>query len=380
MKKLLSKFLLVGVICAMGATTANAADLMMGENVLMQEQSTGDAYLLGGNVNVKSDVLGDLYVAGGEVTINGNILSDAVIAGGKVNIVGEVKGDLRVIGGQVAVYGNVGEDIIITGGQVDIGKNAVVAGDIYTSSGMLTIDGKVNGNLKGLLGALLVNGSVGKDVVIKVQDKMSFANTANVGGNLSYSSMITSEVPAGVVKGSVNFNKFEKENAKEGLVYFFLAERIWSLSGAILIALIFCLLAPNFMRRAPVLARENVLKAFGIGLLSMIVGLIGTMILFTTIIGIPLALIAAAGLFIAFYISKIFAAAFIGSYLFKFTKTTSRAKLFGAITLSLVVYYLIGFIPVAGWIINFVLFLIGLGTIFMLKMEIFQQLRAKKLV
>lgn len=380
MKKLFAKLSLLIVVFALSATTASGAEFKMGENVFIGNATVGDNYLLGGNVTVNSDVNGDLFVAGGNVTIYGNITQDAVVAGGKVNIMGNVNGDLRVIGGQVAVYGAVAEDLIISGGQVDIGKNAVVRGDVFAGTGVLSIDGTVNGDIHGMLGTLLLTGAVGGNIVINVQDEISMADSASVGGSLSYTSIVASEIPAGVVKGAVSFNKFQTENAKESLFYLYLAEKVWSFAGILVLALIISFLAPNLLKRAPAVTRENVLKAFGIGLLTLICAFVGSLILFTTLVGIPLAMIALIWLFIALYMSKIIAALFLASYVFKMNKVPTSMKLFGILALGLLAYYLIGMVPVVGWIVNFILVLIGLGTIVLVKKGIFVQLRAKKII
>lgn len=380
MKKLFANLSLLAVLFALSVTTASATDFKMGENVLLEGTTVGDQYLLGGNITVKSDIAGDLYVAGGNVTINGNVANDTVIAGGKVNIMGNVSGDLRVIGGQVAVYGNISEDLVISGGQVDIGKNAVINGDVFAGAGILSIDGSVVKGLHGVLGTLMLNGSVGGDIVINVQDKMEIASSARVGGSFNYTSMIASQIPTGVVSGKVSFNKFQTEEAKESLLYLYLAERIWSFAGILILALLMSFLAPNLLKKAPAVTKENILKAFGIGLLTMIGAFIGSLILFTTLVGIPLAMIVLAAACIATYLAKIFVALFLTSYVFKLNKVASSIKLFGIITIGLVAYYLIGMIPVVGWIINFIMIIIALGTIVTLKMEVYKHLRAKKLV
>ena len=380
MKHFLAKLSLLVLIFTLSASCASAAEFQMGENVVLDQLIAGDQYLLGGNVTIQSNVAGDLYVAGGQVTINGNVENDLVIAGGKVNIMGNVNGDLRVIGGQVSVYGNVTEDLVISGGQVDIGKNSIISGEIFAGAGLVTIDGRVLKGLHGVLGTLILNGAVGGDVVINVQDEMQIAKGATVGGTLNYTSMLESKVPTGVVKGKVNFNKFQDEEAKEGLLYMYIAERIWSFMGVLILALILSFVAPNLLKRAPTVTKENVMKAFGIGLLATIGAFVGALILFTTLVGISLAMIVLAATLIAIYVSKIFGALFLASYAFKVNKVTSSIKLFGILSLGLLAYYLVGMIPIVGWIVDFIVWLIGLGTIVLLKLEIFKHLRSKKLI
>ena len=122
------------------------------------------------------------------------------------------------------------------------------------------------------------------------------------------------------------------------------------------------------------------LLTFGIGLLIVIAAVIGGLLLTVTIIGIPLALMVFAGLLVLFYVSQVFVAAWIGGYFFNYKKHTSKLKLFGILILTMFIYHLIGVIPYVGWALNLVLFLLGVGSIVMVKMDLMKFLRAKKMI
>lgn len=352
-------------------------DFKLGENIVVTEAADDDLYVIAGNANLEADIAGDLYVVGGIVTINGDVHEDVVVVGGRVTITGNILGDLRVVGGQVGMYGNVGDDVLVAGGQVDIGNNSVVGGSLIAGSGILTIDGFVEEDVRGGLGMFILNGTVEGDVIITIEDSMLVSDGAQILGDLRYSALLEADIPATVVAGETSFNRFEREAVLSNVTYLVFVYKILSYVAALILALLFALFAPKMLVNSAKLTRESILKTFGIGLLGMVVAFIGSIILMVTIVGIPLALIVFSVLLIVIYIAKIFTAVWLSSYLLNFKRKLSRLKLFGALALMLFVYYLLGFIPYVGWVIHIVLFLIGVGALILVKRDCYLFLKNK---
>lgn len=356
-----------------------STNLMMSENLVLSDELLDDTYLMFGNGNIQSAVNGDLYIAGGNTTITGNVSEDLVVAGGKVTIMGDVGGDVRVVGGQVAVFKNIGDDLVVVGGQVDLGKDATVFGSLIATAGIVTIDGKVNEDVRGILGMLLLNGRVEKNVTVTIEDKLDISESAFVGGNLTYSGLVESEIPEGVVKGAVSFNKFERDNLLESLTYLYLIKKAFGFAAGLLILLLFVLIMPKGLVIMAEKTKENPLKSFGVGLLVMISLIVGSILLMATIIGIPLALIVLAILITIYFVTQVFVSIWLGSYVFKYKKI-SKGKLFLAGAVSMFFYHILGLIPFLGWALNLVLFFVGVGSIYMMKMEYWSYLRKKDML
>lgn len=381
MKKFLFLFFGFAAFSLFSIPTTSAVVLTVAENVVMTENILDDVYVVAGNANIEADIFGDLYIGGGSVVINGNIQEDLVVGGGKVTVVGNVFGDLRVVGGQVAVYGNVGDDVVVAGGQLDIGKKSVINGSLVAGAGILTLDGEVKEDVRGGMGILLLNGTVGKDVIVTIEDQLSVSKSAKILGNLKYSALIESEIPKGVVKGETSFNKFEKETLLETVTYMFFAEKVVSYLSALILLAICIFIFPKMLLRGAAITKENILRSFGVGLLTLIVAGIGSILLMLTVVGIPFAIIILALLLIVFYISNIFVSVWIASYVANRKKVPpTKLKLFLWSALALLVYYLVNMIPFAGWFLNLVLFVIGVGTLVLLKKEVYFFLRSKKVV
>lgn len=350
------------------------------ENVSVDRPLFDDAYVIAANGEVTADIEGDLYIMGGQIVIDGNVKEDLVVGGGRVTVNGNVDGDVRVIGGQVALYGNVGDDVLVSGGQVDIGRDSVIKGSVIAGVGVLTIDGTVNEDVRGAMGVLMLKGIVNGDVIVTIEDTLKIDAASQIGGDLEYSALLETTVPTGVVGGGVVFNKFEEQSLVKDFTYAFLIQKLFSFIGAIILLGILVWMAPKFLTKGGTLARENVFRSFGVGLLSVTAAIIGFIVLMFTVVGIPFAVITFAAFLIVLYFAKLFAVAWMGSYFLNYKKPIKRGKLFGTLSLITLGYYVIGLIPFVGWLINIVLFLIGVGTMVFVKYEYIKLMRAKSMI
>ncbi len=288
--------------------------------------------------------------------------------------------------GDVRVSGEIGDDLVVGSGRVDIAETTTIGGTVFGGAGYLKLNGEVREDLQGTFGALLINGSVGGDVKITVQDDFRIDDGARVGGNLEYSAITEGNIPSGVVRGQTEFNRFiaSPRDMLDRYHSAALALRLFSYLGALVIALILVFWSPQFITRAGEIAQEKPFKALGIGLLTMVVGLIAPVILAMTVIGIPLGIIVWTVLALYVYFGKIFSAAWLTSYVAKPVKKgksmvpPSKWKLALTISAMLFLYYCLTLIPYIGYFAKIVLFLVGVGSAVMLKVEYWEFLRSKK--
>lgn len=96
----------------------------------------------------------------GHIRIEGNVIGD-VFAYGDIKVTGKVAGDLE--GGNIELGGCIVDGDVKARGDVTIGKDSTLSGDM--SGQLITIDGKIKGNVAALKGAhmsstSLVRGSI----------------------------------------------------------------------------------------------------------------------------------------------------------------------------------------------------------------------------
>lgn len=383
MKRIFSLFALSAMALTIFTQSAFAATLEAGEFVIINEPQIDDLYIATGRVEINEDVAGDVYLAAGDAVINGNIEEDLVIAGGQVSIIGDVGGDVRVLGGEVELFGNVGDDFAIVSGTAEIGPDSKIGGSILSASGLVTVSGEVGENIQGAVGTININGVVKQDVIITVQERIIVDHLAQIDGDLKYSSLIEANLPDGVVGGEVVFNKFDDQELLAEITQAYLIQRGFSFAGALLILIILVFAAPKVLTKSALKAREHVWKSMGIGAAALALSIFVAILLMATIIGIPLAMLLLMALGIVLILAKLFVASYLASFIMDFEKKgkhkkVSKWKLLAATTLTLLVYYLVGIIPVLGWIINFLLFCIGIGSMLQMEMLYLKFLREKK--
>ncbi len=387
MNKLMKSLLLFVLIFSFNTVQTFAFEINNGDNVEISAEVMDDLYILAGNASIDAPVLGDVYVLGGSVMVNADIKEDLVIVGGMVTVLGNVDGDLRLLGGKATVYGNVKEDVVALGMAFDLGPDAVVEGSILTGSGILTIDGNVMKDISGATGMFILNGNIGGNVSLTIDDSILLSEESSIGGDLNYSSFLESDFPQNVVKGSINFSKFTEdinmqiEDETETIANIFSTLKIIGFISSLVLILILVIFAPRLIEKSGKLCKEHLWKSFSLGLLTMILASIGSIVLMITVVGVPVAMIVLALLVIVFYMAKIFVAAWLASYIIDFKKRKNiRTRLFGAMTLMLLAYYLLSYVPYVGGLINIVLFLIGVGSIVLLKVEYVGYLKSKKML
>ncbi|MFA5947827.1 MAG: hypothetical protein WC806_02545 [Candidatus Gracilibacteria bacterium] len=386
MKKILISLVAIFLALINLSLPVYAIGFSAGEFLTIKEDLPDDYYFAGGKVVVDGKTKGDLYLAAGEVTINGNVDGDVVIAGGRVTIFGNVGDDVRIVGGQTAIYGNVGDDVIAMSGQVDISKKTTIGGSVISGSGILTIDGNVKQDVQGGFGMLLINGIIDGNVTATVEEKLEVAKDAKINGNLKYSALIEMAIPKEAVKGKIDFNKFKAkemaEGTAKGITAMYFGWKLFSYFSALVFVIIFSVLFPTLMTKTAEIAKKDPLKTFGIGIFAVVVTFVASMLLMVTVIGIPLGIIGFAALLITMYLAKIFTAVWLSSYVFDYKKAKKslKGKLILGTALGLLAYYIIGIIPIVGWIVNIVLFLIGVGAIATLKRENLKLMKEKGII
>ena len=198
----------------------------------------------GGTVTIGADEVidDDLYVGANVFTLNGTVKGDLFAAGSTVTINGVVEGDLFAAGQSVIINGQVGDDARIAGFALTIGENASIAddvmaagfsletasgsevgGDVAVAGAQALLGGTVRENLAAGVGGLELRGAVGGDVnadvgeagaeapvspfmfmpnmprVPTVRGGLTVADSAQIGGNLKYTSAVDVSIPAAAV-------------------------------------------------------------------------------------------------------------------------------------------------------------------------------------
>jgi len=258
----------------------------------------------------------DIVVAEGEVQDN------VITLGGNVLIEGEVKQDIVAFGGSITVRGRVGGDIVGVGSDIALESSAIVNGDVYSIGGVLDKE---------------------QGCVIK--------------GDTVY------------FKTSEDVSKFLKETFRSiftvSFIPFILITKLLLFFIWFIIAIVIAALLPRQISFASSQIRKSFWPVFGIGFLSIIIYVgfvIFSAILCFVLIGIPILLFfVILGIAVQIF-GRVIIFYFLGESLFKvFGK--SKISPLGAVIIGLVLFTLIRFIPIIGFLFSFCLSILGWGVV-----------------
>ena len=302
------------------------------------QEPGGDVFLLGQNYTLESDetLNGSLAVIGGNADIekDASVNGDIALIGGNLNLDGNVSGNVALIGGNLTISGKIDGDIVLIGGQALLTETAIVNGDIVTMGGQVTQEP----------GAQVSGEIVNNAPPINIPDVPNIPNVPGV-PNVPNTPDI-----------NVSVNPF------------------WEVAGvlgrAVAVAAIGMLLTlflqPQMERVGDTLARQPVL-AGSFGLLTLVVAPLVMLIMAVTVILLPVALIVAFVIPLAWLFGIVALGQEVGE---RFTNAINQtwapvlATGFGTFLLLLVGGF-VGLIPCIGWLLPFLVGLIAVGGVAM---------------
>ena len=268
-------------------------------------QLGADVLVTGSAPSIYNDSIGgDAIMAGGDINYGGKTGGDFVAAGGSQDIRGRVHGSLRAAGGSVTVRGSVDRNATIGAGDIELDSTAQVGGNVYLIGGKMRIVGAVNGGLLALGSSVELNGKISQDVEV-AGDELTIGPRAVIGGNLRYRTRTKAHIdPAAKITGQVIALPFTDRPGP--------FTWLWRI-GLFLMAVIVILLAPRFISRATDDLVRRPIRVIVVGLIVGFGGLIAIMLAGVTVVGLPLALLAAALYGVLVALSEIPVAVWLGS-------------------------------------------------------------------
>ncbi len=315
----------------------------------------------------------DLFGFAQTAFVPGVVEDNAYIFAQHLEIDGNVLGDLYSFSQTLSLDGDVGGDIYCWGGEINIAEGAELHGNLIFGAGLVNIDGKVAGKIRGGAGEVYIDGELLQGAEIEV-GSLRLGPNAHIVGDLIYSAAEEAEVaPGAVIEGDLIFREdtvvigddAEGEADEAGFFSFwdFLQWLIAYAGAFILGAVLLALLGKRARKPSAALARRPGIT-LGVGFLVFVVTPIAAVIAIMLILPLPLGLL---GLFL--YISGLLLAGLVvslwlGGWLFGLMGREGEPG-YGALALGLLVIGLVGMIPYLGFLMKLVILVAGLGGIFL---------------
>ncbi len=332
-------------------------------NIPQEEIIEDDLYIFTANARVAGTIKGDVLIFGGQVQVVGKVEGDVLVLAGEVDIDGEVLDDVRVLSGSVTVAGKVSDDVVLASGTFDLTRNGVVAGDIKAFAGNITISGQAS-SVEVEVGNLLVSPSTKiENTLVYTSDKEALIES---GAN---------------IKGGVTFNKIESKKDfwhKLGLT----TGKISYALMLLILSLILFWLLPNASRKISDNFQSGFGKSLFWGFLFLVIVPIAAILAIITFLGIPLGVLSLVIYGVVLFLAQTSAVFGIAKILKKtITKNDNNMQIAWLdVVMGLIIFTLLGIIPVVGPILVLLAFLAGLGSLVNFNYEFVKDLKSKKVL
>lgn len=345
MKILLHLLLLLSL-----AFSAEASIFLANDTIILSQEINQNLYLAGKDLKAESVIKGDLFGAFQNVKISRTMFGDVALAAQDVLLDGPINGDVRIVARKVVLNSDINGEVLVFSDAVRVEKP--IAKSLTVFSRDVIINGNVSKRVKINAETVVVNSTLESDAVIH-SAKLVFAKNGIVKGNLNYSGKADN---LAAVKGIVK----KSERRYEQVFMDMIAGSVLSYLSFLILGILILLLAPRPVEKGTNLFQEKYFTAFIIGMLSLFVVPVILLLIFITVIGIPVALFGLALFILMIMVAKIFFILFLGEQFF------ARQSVYLKFALSLAIYVLLMLIPGIGLLITLFATATGLGVIFLM--------------
>ena len=321
-----------------------------------------ESYIWAGNaINFNGHALKDLFLFGRDVVVRGTVEGDVIAFAQRIEIEGEVKGSLRGAGETIDVRGRIGKNVSLAGKYVNISKGTEIGWDLVVGAQRLSVEGKVDGDIKGGAGEGILGGFVGGNLQLKLQE-LTILPSTQIKGNLVYSASREAIIPKEAkIEGKVIFNPLPTPTPKPIGKGIPLALRLLWLLSLIATGAVLVLLFPRHLREIGSDMLDRAWLNMGWGFVALIVTPIGAILIAITLIGIPLSLLSLFFYFVAIYLSTPIVGIALGMKILQRLLKREDVNLYLSMAVGVIIFYILQNIPILGLIISLLGICWGLG-------------------
>jgi hypothetical protein len=251
-------------------------------------------------------------------------------------------------------------DLVVFGGVATIETSATVNGNIALMGGTLETQGKINGDVVALGGLVeLSNTAFVTGDVIVIGAHLEQAENSTIGGDIvsTASAPMMMKFPGGFEVPRIDFGF----SPIVDMVWFFFRVFIWAA-----IAVLLAMFLPNHTERIGRTAIRQPFLAGSLGLLTLLVGSFGLLLLAITLIFLPVSILGALSLALAWVWGILAIGLEIGKRLGLLIKQewpTAVSAGVGTFLLVLVMNGANQAVPCIGWMLPALVVLVGIGAV-----------------
>lgn len=317
------------------------------QTINIVEEIEGEAILIGKSITVEKDIKRDLLAAGRQIIISAPVAQDARIAGERVLLNSQINGNATILAGEV-ILGKIGEvqgNIRVWASKLDL--SGKVSGDIVFRGDTLNISGQIDGNADfGEIASLIIN------------------EGARINGDLKYQAKKPFDIPDNVVLGKIDYKPLESAGRSIWRHINLFWQMVWFFA-ALAVGLILINFFGSRIKQINILMVKKPGKSLLLGLIFAFILPIISVLLFITLIGIPLGMIIFVLWVLLLYAAPILTSVILGKLvvnsLFKDKKRLKQMSMVWFMVIGLLCLKLMFLIPWIGGSIKILTVFWGLG-------------------
>jgi cytoskeletal protein CcmA (bactofilin family) len=300
---------------------------------------------IGGTIVIEEgETVSEVSGVGGAVVVHGTVTGDVSGAAGNVLITGTVDGDVSVATGNLRISGDVGGDVSAGAGSVHLEEGATVGGSFDVGAGEVRIDGSIGGDAR-----------VGAEA-IRLGERASIAGSLTYDGRLEGNrDAVAGDIVRDSSLGPTTVDGFQPITSWVVSLYAFVANL---LLGIALLALF-----PRFSGGVADRVRTDPVKTGLVGFGLLVLVPLSLAALLITIIGIPIALVGLLAFAFVAWIGIVYGRFALGMWILSIAGYEGTARNWVGLLLGLLLSAVLSTIPILGGLLNFALFLLGLGAL-----------------
>lgn len=370
------------------AVNCKAAEYKTGQNIQLTGKFSDTLFAAGARVNADFESTDDVFIAAREITYSAKSSENLFMVGGHV-VIKNASARMSTFAARSASVTNADfRDLIFAGGKIRL-TDTRVTDDATLSGGNIVVDANTNigGSLTINGGSVVFNGTASQDTVINGGDvllagqflgnvrvnaeRLQVGPGAVIQGNLSHTVQDLQISPAASIQGSTV--ALEQPTTQSPWMAVGIGAGVLLLLGSLLVPAVTATLFGRTVTEGRTEERMHFWSNLGKGLLTLILIPPILVLLFSSIIGLPLGMAAipflTVGAILAWSTSVFTVGDQLRMWLSRREKRDrdfelARSGRFWWTALGGLILTVVFAIPVVGFIFNFVLFVVGVGSLY----------------
>jgi cytoskeletal protein CcmA (bactofilin family) len=294
-------------------TQTLSAEYKADTTVDIKESVNDNLYIAAESIRIKAGIEGDLIAAARNISIDSSVTEDINLAAESIDIDAEIGGDARLAGNSIRINKNISGDALIFAQTVEIDRGVTIGGDlnIYAQevdlngnvskstiieAESISINGSVSGNLESYSASFRLDGEISGTAKIAAENinleedalfKESVQYWTKDGEDFDFGSSIAEGVGIKYNEDLKNYKSdFEADWGVNPILMWFLS----MLSGILVISILMLVFKKQFRNNGETIIRKP-LHSLGSGFLYFVSAPVISILLFITLIGLPLGIL-----------------------------------------------------------------------------------------